>query len=89
MKMLLKSSSEDLTMSGLFDQLSESIERARDGADAAEFLDFRDGLMPYPGVLNIPNGLYFEIDTTSLTPKDAVQEVVDKLEGTNLILRDR
>ena len=56
------------------------IERARDGADAAEFLDFRDSLMPYPGRLRIPGGHFYEIDTTTKSPEEVALEIIDKLE---------
>ncbi len=62
--------------------------RARDGADAAEFLDWRDRLMPYPGPLHVPGGRYYEVDTTALSPEQAAEAMLVLLQGEGLVLRD-
>ena len=62
--------------------------RARDEADAVQWLDYRDRLMPYPGPLSVPGKRYFEIDTTDLCPEEVVRAILGAFDRGALILRD-
>jgi len=64
------------------------LRRARDGADAAEFLDWRDRLMPYPGPLDVPGGRYLEVDTSVRSPEQVAGAVLAQLTEEGLVLKE-